>query len=1164
MTKITKMQLSGFKSFAKKTELIFGNNFNCVIGPNGSGKSNIGDALCFVLGRSSAKSMRAEKSANLIYNGGKSKKPAKSGEVSIFFDNEKKIFPEDSKEVKFTRIIKESGNSVYKINEKKVTRSQMLDMLALAKIDPDGFNIVLQGDIVRFVEMPSIERRQVVEEISGISGYEEKKRKAMNELDKVEERLNEADIVLTERKTYLRELKKDRDHALKFKQLKDDINENKASYLNLQIKSKEKINDEMNEKVKSHKDVLDKSEEKIKTLKSDIENKKKEIDDISKEIEVKGEKEQVALHKQVETLKITLATDKTRIENCKNEVDKINEREKQLKQELKDSEGKIKDIIEEKKALEKQKVEKEKELKIIEDELIKFRKKNDMDNVEEIEKDIEAIDKDAEENQKKIAELREKQQNHLREKDRLEFQIKTIDEKLLKVLEVEKENKNQIQDLKNRKEMFKKTTLDLNKRLNEDSSLSAQLGNARKNLIVYQEKLAKLEARNITAQENVAGEQSIKKVLELRKTTPGIYGTVSELGNVDSKYATALEVAAGNKIKFIVVEDDKVAAKCIRYLKENKLGIAAFIPLNKIKSIESDSSLSKISKANGCHGLAIDLIDFEPKYKKVFNYVFANTLVIDNVEVARRIGIGTAKMVTIDGDIAETSGVMKGGFRHRKGKSLGFKENEVVKELEKCEQSVNETIGIVSTLENRRKENEDMIIKLRKDKAELEAEIIKIEKTLHLDSGDLLMNEKQKGEMSVLLEKVDKELDSIQDEIIEVNRELAQNKIKRQGLRDKISQLRNPRLLAEFNAFEEKKTQIKERIIQIESELKNFDTQIKIVSPEGEKISDIMKQISKEKERFSLEVSALSEKIKKSEVELKDKEKKSQEFYAKYKALFNKRSKVNDDINKLDREIEKIRDTSRTAEIKMNTYSLEHAKVKAELAGLTEEFKQYEGVKINVNKSEQQLKQDIDKFEKIMSNLGAVNMRALEVYDEVEREYNALIEKKETLNKEKEDVLIMINEIETKKTELFMHTLNAVDEKFQNIFITLSRKGTAYLELENPKNPFEGGLNIKVKLTGTKFLDIRSLSGGEKTMTALAFIFAIQEHEPHSFYILDEVDAALDKHNSEKLSKLIRKYCDYAQYVVVSHNDSMISEADNLYGISMNKDGVSQVTSLKL
>jgi len=240
MIKINKMSMLGFKSFAKHTEFLFGDEFNCVIGANGSGKSNLLDALCFVLGRGSAKSMRAEKSANLIYNGGKAKKPSKFGEVYIHFDNTHKVFPIEEEELKVSRRVRQNGQSVYKINDKKVTRQQILELLSYGDVDPDGFNIVLQGDIVKFVEMHPIERRKIIDEISGLGVYEERKDKALRELGKVDEKLNEADIILAERKTYLRELKKERDHAFKFKSLRDKLSGNKASFLHIKIKKKQR------------------------------------------------------------------------------------------------------------------------------------------------------------------------------------------------------------------------------------------------------------------------------------------------------------------------------------------------------------------------------------------------------------------------------------------------------------------------------------------------------------------------------------------------------------------------------------------------------------------------------------------------------------------------------------------------------------------------------------------------------------------------------------------------------------------------------------------------------------------------------------------------------------------------------------------------------------
>ncbi|MBR9703658.1 AAA family ATPase, partial [Candidatus Woesearchaeota archaeon] len=280
--------------------------------------------------------------------------------------------------------------------------------------------------------------------------------------------------------------------------------------------------------------------------------------------------------------------------------------------------------------------------------------------------------------------------------------------------------------------------------------------------------------------------------------------------------------------------------------------------------------------------------------------------------------------------------------------------------------------------------------------------------------------------------------------------------------------------------------------------------------------------------------------------------------------LFDKRTKLSDEQQKTESKHREQDDRRRDLEQKNNGYGLEVARLKAEIAGLKEEDGHYEGVDPYKNKPLDDILLEIKQFERMREGFGAVNMKALEIYETIENEYHELVTKKDKLGTEREDVLVMINEIDDKKKDLFGRTFEVVNENFQNIFEMLSTKGKAFLDLEDKKDPFNGGLTIKVKLTGKKFLDIRSLSGGEKTMTALAFLFAVQEYEPANFYILDEVDAALDKHNSEKLAKLIRAYCRNAQYLIISHNDGVISEADNLYGVSMNEHGMSKITSLKV
>ncbi|MDO8740100.1 MAG: chromosome segregation protein SMC [Candidatus Woesearchaeota archaeon] len=1163
MTKINKIVMHGFKSFAKHTELLFGDKFNCLLGPNGAGKSNILDALCFVLGKSSSKSLRAEKSSDFIYNGWKTKKASPYAEVSIYFDNSKKIFPSNEREVKISRIVKQNGQSKYKINDKTMTRQQVLDLLNIARIDPDGYNIVLQGDIVRFTEMPTEERRKVIEEIAGISVYEDKKHKAELELQKVDERLNEANVILKERETYLKELKKDRDQALKYKELNDKIRQNKATYIYTQMDRENKKKKELDEKILKHKEQVEALQRNISNLKNDILDKQGEIKKITEEVEKRGYKD--SLDSEIQQLKVDTAANKTKMESFETEISRIMQRKEGLQGSLSQTEEKIESLNKEKLGLEEEKSRKLKEINDLVKKLDEFKKRNKIGkDVEDIEKEVEAIDKYLEENQNNIQRLRTEQQELLRRKDLLEFSVKSIDESIKKVEEIEKEHKKDIQDLKRKKEELKKASNELSQLLNEDSSLALQLSNSREKLTRLVEELSKLEARSVGSQERFFGNIAVKKVLENKSRLGGIYGTVGQLGKVNSKYALALEIAAGPKIDAVVVEDDKTAAKCIKYLKENKLGVATFFPLNKIKPTPIKPEVEKLKSSSGVHDLAVNLVSYESRFKDIFSHVFANTLVVDNIDVARRIGIGTSKMVTIDGDSAELSGAMHGGFRHRT-KGIGFEEEDVAKNIEDKNEEAVELKTLVSSLEKRRKEVDDKVVSLRTFKANLEGDVIKIEKGLHLEDSDLDASKRKKDSLAAEIKDVDKKRDKLEDSISALNNEMAQNKTKKQELKNKINDLRNPKILAELNAFEEKKKELDADVINRGLNIKNIDDQVQSIHiRDKENTIKILKQNDKEIEGFKKQIVDLKDRIKNQYSALKEKEDKQNEFYSRFEALYKKRTKLTDEISESDKKTESLAAKLKEGGDVINGLSIDEAAIKARLAGLDEEFQQYAGVKLASHKSEEDLKKEINEFEKMRDNIGSVNMRALDIYEAVEKEFNALIEKKEKLSTEKKDVLNMMAEIEGKKKDLFMNTMVTVNDHFKKIFSLLSNKGDAFLELENEQNPFEGGVKIKVRIIGNKFLDIRSLSGGEKTLTALAFIFSIQEHQPASFYVLDEVDAALDKHNSEKFAKLIGQYSEKAQYLMISHNDHVISEADTLYGITMDENKISKVVSMKI
>lgn len=1156
MTKILKLEAKGFKSFAEKTEIVFGDDFNVILGPNGSGKSNCFDALCFVLGKSGAKGLRAEKSANLIYNGGKQKTPAKQGEVSIFLDNAEGTFPVKEKVVKITRIIKPSGISIYKINDEKHTRDQVLELLGSASIDPNGYNIILQGDIVRLVEMSPVERRGIIEEIAGISVYEDKKVKAQRELDKIETNLNDASIILSEREIYLKELKKERDQAVTYKELQTRVKSLKATIINLDITDKKTEIDTLNESNSSFKEKITAIQSEIDALKKETQDLKSSINDINKEVEEQGEKQQVALHKEVEMLKVTVATQEANVGGFTNELNRVKNQKKQYEDSLKSVlaksssfEQEIKDA--QNKLSQNQKLKAELLAKID-----AFKKKNKLDDATEIDAQIDELDKKAEEIEKELMNSRGEQQELIREKDRLELQISQADDKIEKVLNVSKENKAELDLLKDKKKLFKEATNELQKSLTKDASYVSQISNARGKLQTAQEELAKLRVRQASISE--IGSGAVKEILKNKDRFGGVYGTVAELGSVDSKYSTALDTAAGNRLQSVVVQDDKVAAACIKYLRDNRLGIATFLPLNKIKG----ATKAEIDNVNGVIGSAIDLVKFDPKFKPVFKYIFGSTVVVENIDVARRIGIGKAKMVTLQGDLAEVSGAMKGGFVKRRP-GAGFQEDKVNDSANKYEKQVNDSQMMLTNLESERAKNLELIDRLREHKAQLEGEIIKKEKSLHLESDDLEISQKLKKEFEAKLEEVEEKLAT--SSVLAKNRELVNIKIEKQKLKSQIMDMKNPTKLAELNTLTEKVDSLKTEIIKLESEIetkqKQVDESYKDDKAQAQKLVD---EQEKEQEHLEKKISDAKETIANAKVELKEKEAAEAEFYKAFKKQFAMRKKLEEALKKSEEKTIKKEEEIRTYEHKNTAISLDLARLTAELRGFEEELKQYEGVEILNDTDKAELKKEAWSADSKLSRIGNVNMKALEVYDRVQEEFDKLLAKKDVLISEREKILLMINEIESKKTELFNRVFTVINDNFKRIFQILSTKGDAGMELENPKSPFDGGVSIKVKLKGTKFMDIRSLSGGEKTLTALAFIFAVQEHNPASFYVFDEVDAALDKRNSEKLANLIKSYADRAQYVVVSHNDGVIGQADNLYGVSMNEHGISKVVSLKI
>ena len=797
MPYIKKLHLHGFKSFAKPTEVLFDKGLNVIVGPNGSGKSNLVEAICFVLGRLKMRTLRATRAAHLIYDGGKENKPAPYAKVSLVFDNSDRVFSLPTSEIEITRIVKRDGTSIYKINGETKTRQEILELLAQAGIDPEGFNIILQAEINNIVEMHPEEKRRIIEEVAGIHVYEERKEKSLHELQKTEEKLKEIRTVLNERSAFLRNLEKEKAQAERYENLKKAIRLDKACLVLKQLKEKEKEMEKINKKIEEKKEQLNKLQQKANAIQAKIVEINKQIQEINAHIEKKSGIEQEQLFQEISRAREMSAILNVKLENYQEQLAAIERRAEQLKH---DEEELIQEI---------ERLEKEKEKKI--------------------EKGVDAV-------------------------------------------------------------TFKQEILN--------------------------------------------------------------------------------------------------AAYFIRATSEE--AICTF------------------------------------------------RIILDNI-------------------------------KERK-----------------------------NTIENAIKQN-----KIKTVVEEMNAFIYLLETNLP---------------------KLDKNLRDITE------------------LATKISKLKIGK-----------------------EEERNIALEIELARKELERIRNIIKKSVQERKEMEHLISGLKEELSKRKKEIEEKEKLEQKIRKNFEKLLVKKSELESEAKKEEIALKEQEVSIRMIENEINTLSIAKAKLEAEYEVAKQNYEQYQDLKDQLEKitlSRVELEARIARNEKALAEIGAVNLRALEVYDKVKAEYDEIAEKVATLEKEKNEILKIIEEIDRKKKRAFMQTFNNLNQLFQENFMALSNKGKASLELENKQDPFAGGVDIVIKLAKGKERNVGALSGGEKVIVALALLFAIQKYRPYYFYVFDEIDPALDKRNSEMLANML-KNGKQSQYIIITHNDALINIADRLYGTSM-QEGISKVVSLKV
>jgi len=1094
MNIIKKLELYGFKSFYNRKEITFPSGLNVITGPNGSGKSNISEALCFVLGKASKKDLRAEKLSNFIYHGGKKLPEAKFAKVTVEIDNKERKMPINEDIIRISRKVDKDGRSIYRVNGKHETKEYINNLLAHANLDPDGFNIILQGEIQKFVELSSEERRKIIEDISGISIYEEKKHKCMLEFEKVDEKIKEANIILAEKTKHMAELQKEKEQAEKSIEIQKLIRIKRASKIIKELEELNKGKEAIEKQLQMKENEITECHDKRTKFIEEISKINSQIDNINKELREKGETEQIEISQQVEALRNNVNELKANIKSNENEIKRIQEREQGIYTNIRENESKIKALENEyeilKKNIEKMKVK-------LEEEREKFEKLNNID--------------------KESLKLHNK-------KSEIENEILILNQEF-------SSNKQKINELKQMEEMkvsLEKMKKELQEKLQQDSLLVVEISELKENHAKFLKELHNQEGKREVYLNML--ERGVKEIIEAKNKgiLKDIYGTVSSLGKVNEEYKLPLSVAAGNRINSIVVENEDIAKQCIEYLRTNKLGIATFLPLNKIKNQESEFNYNK--NIPGIIAPAIELINYDPKFANVFNYVFGNTLIVKNIDTAKKVGINAIRMVTLDGDLIEKSGAMVGGHRKKENIEFGQDIDEVINKIKdkiaEVEESINE-------LEPKRLKISEEIMQLRGRIYEIESRI----KNINVDTNNI--------------EKIEKEIKLKESELKQVNDEIS-------NLPKKL----DPSLLEKLQKI------ISEREKELNDYYVNFkgkETEINLLKKDIEESEEVLKSLAKEKISFSKELEENIKLLKINEEKLTLKLEEEKKFHGKLKDLYEQRNELLEKVKNIEIEKAKLEEIINKLREHSQDFKLKIAEFNAKIESKKVAYEEYKDLEIKeVKESVQKLENDIIELQTRLTGFGMVNMKALDTFREIEKEYNNLKVKVDTLLSEKNEIIKAMNEVEKNKKDTFMEVFVQISENFSRIFAMLSKDGEAKLILENPEDPFSGGVDIIAKPHGKQNVPLIAMSGGEKTLTTLAFIFAIQEYLPAPFYIMDEVDAALDKENSEKLAELIKQYSSKSQFIVISHNDSLINVADNIFGVHMNNLGESQIVSLKL
>ena len=1173
------IEVNGFKSFANKIVFKFNHGITCIVGPNGSGKSNVADAVRWVLGEQSAKSLRGSKMEDVIFSGTQLRKPQGSAYVAITLDNSDHSLPIDYNEVTVARRVYRSGESEYLING---TVSRLKDVYSLffdTGIGKEGYSIIGQGQIEKILNGKPEERRELFDEAAGIVKFKKNKAAAEKSLEAERGNLSRVNDILKELEKQVGPLKEQSETARKYLAFKNELKNLDVNAFLLEIeKIRTALEDDqkrlqiVNDDIEVNKQDYEQTKEEYEQIENTIEQLNSIIDSSKNEIhenklaKERAEGEINVINQQIITLKMN---DK----NIHEQIDRINSQ-------IEAGERELSEYTSQKGNLDTSTSDVEAALEDAR------RKSSDMAKyIDECQQEIENCKADIIEYMHESGTLQAKVGRYDAMLENINFRKTQLNQRLLQFKSDDAGDKKELESLEGQLEELEanvkvilagldQATDQLNDNQNRNKTNRELIHNTNEKLSATKSKMEAL--RNITERYDGYG-NNIRRVMEQKQWNPGIIGVVADIITVKQEYEVAVETALGGSIQNIVTEDDATAKRMISYLKTNRLGRATFLPLNSIT--DRGSVRSDVLKEKGVIGVASDLVEVDPKFNTLAKNLLGKILVVDNIDnaiaVARK-NNQSLRLVTIEGELINPGGSMTGGAFRNSSNLLGRKRE--LDELKEQIDNLKSTAAKAASLDEKLKAQRDQLrTDIDKFNAELQqAYLRKNTLTMSIDQVKEKLAESEK-----VLVSIDKEISELNNQISEINNNknsLADNNKKHEQMRieaearideleshsqenkDKLAEAnaKVSELMIEFNSIKQRDDFIVENIRRIEidldkyrEELESFTSRVESSFAEITELEDKITSIKSDIEFKTIHISDNESKVaefseKREELQLSHKE-----FFAKREELSEKIAGLEKDSYKLTSIIEKNSEKSD----ELSSYMWEEYEITYSTA---KEMRDENLPELPA------LKKEIAAVKAKIKSLGDVNVNAIDDYKEVSERYEFLKGQHDDIVSAETNLVNIISELEKSMQEQFAEKFKEIQVMFDKVFKELFGGGRGALELVDTEDLLETGIRIIAQPPGKKLQNMMQLSGGEKSLTAIALLFAIQSLKPSPFCLLDEIEAALDDSNVRRFAKYLNRLTKDTQFIVISHRKGTMEAADILYGITMQEKGVSTLVSVNL